>query len=229
VAGPPYATDDPEPVPYQHWEVYLASTLSRDNGVWSGTAPLAEVNYGAMPDLQLHVIMPLVFVRSPGGTTMYGYGDTELGAKYRFVRETETRPMVGTFPFLEIPTSDRQRELGSGHVRLFLPLWFQKGFGPWTTYGGGGYWINPGAGNHDWVYLGWQLQRQVLANVSAGGEVYHTTTDVVGGDPATRFNLGLVIDVSEHQHLLLSAGRSFCGATQFQSYIAYQLTFGPER
>jgi len=24
-AGPPYITDDPEPVEYQHWEVYLAS------------------------------------------------------------------------------------------------------------------------------------------------------------------------------------------------------------
>jgi hypothetical protein len=24
-AGPPYVTDDPEPVEYRHWEVYLAS------------------------------------------------------------------------------------------------------------------------------------------------------------------------------------------------------------
>ena len=24
-AGPPFTTDDPEPVEYQHWEVYLAS------------------------------------------------------------------------------------------------------------------------------------------------------------------------------------------------------------
>lgn len=25
LAGPPYATDDPEPVEYRHWEIYIAS------------------------------------------------------------------------------------------------------------------------------------------------------------------------------------------------------------
>ena len=26
-AGPPFLTDDPEPVPFKHWEFYLFSTL----------------------------------------------------------------------------------------------------------------------------------------------------------------------------------------------------------
>jgi hypothetical protein len=46
-AGPPFLTDDPEPVEYRHWEVYVASQLARDQGGWSGTAPQLEVNYGA--------------------------------------------------------------------------------------------------------------------------------------------------------------------------------------
>jgi hypothetical protein len=212
-------------VEYQHWEVYLASLLSKDAGSWSGTAPHVEVNYGAAPDLQLHAILPMSFVRSTAGATTYGYGDTEVGTKYRFVQESATRPMIGTFPLLEIPTGDRQRGLGSGQLRLYLPLWLQKSYGPWTTYGGGGYWINPGPGNHDWGYVGWQVQRQVLANVDAGAEVFHMTTQTAGGEPETRFNIGLVIDLSDRQHVLASAGRGLQGPNQFQSYLAYQLTF----
>jgi len=226
-AGPPYVTDDPEPVEYQHWEVYLASLLSRDAGAWSGTAPHLEVNYGAVPELQLHAILPLSFARSTDATMTYGYGDIELGAKYRFVHETSRRPQVGVFPLLEIPTGDEHRGLGSGQVQIFLPLWLQKSYGPWLTYGGGGYWINPGPGNHDWGLLGWLVQRQLLPDLSVGAEVFHTTVQEQGGEAETRFNVGMVLDLSELQHVLLSAGRGLQGSNEFESYLAYQLTFGP--
>jgi len=228
-AGPPYVTDDPEPVEYQHWEVYLASLLSRDAGAWSGTAPHLEVNYGAAPELQLHAILPMSFARSTDGTMTYGYGDTELGAKYRFVEETSGRPQVGVFPLLEVPTGDERRGLGSGQVQAFLPLWLQKSYGPWLTYGGGGYWINPGPGNHDWGLLGWLVQRELRPDLSVGAELFHTTTREQGGEPETRFNVGMVFDLSDLQHMLLSAGRGLQGSNEFQSYLAYQLTFGPER
>jgi hypothetical protein len=226
-AGPPYVTDDPEPVEYQHWEVYLASLLSREAGAWSGTAPHLEVNYGAVPELQVHAILPMSFARSTDGTMTYGYGDTELGAKYRFVQETSHRPQVGVFPLLEIPTGDEHRGLGSGQVQVFLPLWLQKSYGPWLTYGGGGYWINPGPGNHDWGLLGWLVQRQLRPNLSVGAEVFHTTTPEQGGEPETRFNVGMVLDLSDRQHVLLSAGRGLQGSNELQSYLGYQLTFGP--
>jgi len=43
-AGPPYATDDPEPVAHRQWELYLASQHARDKEAWSGTAPHFEAN-----------------------------------------------------------------------------------------------------------------------------------------------------------------------------------------
>ena len=33
-AGPPYITDDPEPMEHQHWEVYLASLFTKQPEVW---------------------------------------------------------------------------------------------------------------------------------------------------------------------------------------------------
>ena len=49
-AGPPFVTDDPEPVEYRHWEIYLASQHAKDKDGWSGTAPHFEVNYGVLPN-----------------------------------------------------------------------------------------------------------------------------------------------------------------------------------
>jgi hypothetical protein len=50
----------------------------------------------------------------------------------------------------------------------------------------------------------------------------------IGGRADTAFNIGTVLDFTEHQHLLLSVGRSIDGPTDFQVYIAYQITFGSE-
>ena len=223
-AGPPYVTDDPEPVPFRHWEFYLATQHSITRAAASGTAPHVEVNYGALPGLQLHVIAPLGYARPSGGPTSFGVGDIEIGAKLRFVNEGEGWPMLGTFPQFELPTGDAARGLGTGHLHVFIPLWLQKSFGAWTSYGGGGLWVNPGQGNRNYGYVGWLLQRRLSQLATLGTEIFYTTPDQVGGSANLRFNIGIVLDFTEHHHLLLSAGRSIVGDTIFQGYLAYQLT-----
>ena len=104
----------------------------------------------------------------------------------------------------------------------------QKSFGAWTFYGGGGYGLNPGAGNEDWGFGGLVVQREITKNFLLGAEIYHRTTLTTGGRADTAFNLGTVIDFTGHQHLLISAGRSLAGPTDFQCYLAWQFTFGPE-
>ncbi|HEY3356472.1 MAG TPA: hypothetical protein VGQ83_24690 [Polyangia bacterium] len=225
-AGPPYVTDDPEPVEHRHWELYLASQHARDRDDWSGTAPHLEVNYGVVPAVQLHVIAPLVYDAPRGAGARYGYGDTELGVKVRFVDERGWRPMIGVFPLLELPTGSAARGLGSGHVQGYLPLWLQKSFGPWSTYGGAGYWITAGAGNRSYWYCGWQVQRK-LGPVAVGAELFHTTPRTTDAGHETRFNLGAVVDLTATHHLLFSAGRGLQGPNELQAYAAYQLTFGP--
>jgi hypothetical protein len=228
LAGPPFVTDDPEPIDHGHWEFYLASQHTQTADGWAGTAPHFELNYGVFTNVMLHLITPLAYDAPSGGSTHYGYGDTELGVKYRFIQETERLPQVGIFPLLEIPTGSKSDGLGGGHMQAFLPVWLQKSFGDWTIYGGGGYGLNPGKGNENWGFGGLVVQRQVTKNVVLGGEVYHRTTMETGGCDDTAFNLGTVIDFSEYQHLLFSAGRSIDGPTDFQAYIAWQFTFGPE-
>ena len=228
-AGPPFTTDDPEPVEYRHWEVYIACQIQLDNDGWSGTSPHLEVNYGALPNLQLHLIAPVSFVAPFHEPSQFGYGDTEIGAKYRFFEETQYLPQIGTFPLVEVPTGQRERGLGSGHAQVFVPLWLQKSFEPWTTYGGGGYWINPGKGNRNWWYTGWLLQRELTSGFTLGAEIFHETPSESGGSSDSKFNIGAIYDFSDFYHLLISAGHTVQGPNEFQAYIALQLTFGPEK
>lgn len=225
-AGPPFVTDDPEPVDYHSWEFYIASIQSDLGGDWSGTAPHIEINYGAAPDLQLHVITPLAYDSPPTGAGHYGLGDIELGFKYRFVHETNGWPQIGIFPLLEVPTGSVQENLGNPNPQAFIPVWIQKSWGTWTAYGGVGYGINSWAGHDNWEFFGGLLQKQIRTNVLVGVEVYHQTkyqTDFP--NVGTAFNIGTVIDFTDHQHLLFSVGRSIDGPIKFQCYIAYQLTF----
>jgi len=227
LAGPPFLTDDPEPVDYKHWEIYIASQHAETADGWIGTAPHFEINYGAVPNVQLHLLAPLAYDAPSAGGTHYGYGDTELGVKFRFIQETKYFPEVAIFPLLEVPTGSAPAGLGTGHLHEFLPLWLQKSFGGWTVYGGGGYGINPGAQNRNWGFGGVVMQRQITKNVLLGAEIYRLTPMQTGGRGDTAFNIGTVIDFNEHEHLLFSAGRSIDGPTDFQAYVAFQFTFGP--
>lgn len=226
-AGPPFITDDPEPVDLHHWEVYVASEYFRDPTGGSGTLPHIEVNNGALPNLQLHIIMPYSFSAAPGQRTERGLGDTELGVKYRFIQETNSRPMVGLFPLAEVPSGDATRGLGSGHLQLFVPVWAQKSWGSWTSYGGGGYWINPGTGNRDYWLLGWLLQKDLSKYLTLGNELFYTSSSGDGVPRKLNFNFGGQYNFDDGHHFLFSAGRSLLGDTGFMSYVAYQWTFGP--
>jgi len=230
-AGPPFRTDDPEPVEYGHYEFYTFYSGTHVNGDTSGARPGFELNYGLIPDGQFHVVAPLAFDSPVSGPSQFGVGDTELGFKYRFIQEDEKgwRPMIGVFPFLEVPTGDRSSGLGAGHWRAYLPLWGQKSFGDWTTYGGGGYWINHGGDtiDKDYWYFGWLLQRKVLDKLVIGAELFRQTANTIGGKDSSGFNFGAIYDFDDHNHLLVSIGRGLQNASdtnRLSWYIAYQIT-----
>ena len=237
-AGPPFATDDPEPVPYQHFEFYTLTTGSAVRSDTSGVGPAWEFNYGLIPNGQIHIIAPFAFDGPAGGPSQSGYGDTEIGFKYRLIEEDKNgaRPMIGVYPLVELPTGNESLGLGAGNVRAYFPLWIQKSFGDWTTYGGGGYWINHGDGtaDRDYWFFGWLLQRQVTKQLAIGGEIFHQTATVMfggtdTGKATTGFNIGAIYDFNDHNHLLVSLGTGLQNVSQtnlLSWYVGYQVT-GP--
>jgi hypothetical protein len=240
MAGPPFLTDDPEPVDLGHWEVIGFSTGSVMHGDTAGTLPGVEINYGALPGVQLHVKLPIAFNSQDVTGTQFGDGDTEFGAKIRLLNpgDDDWWPQLAIYPAIDAPTGSVERGLGTGATHAFLPVWLQKNFGKWTTYGGGGYGINPGPGNRDYWFVGWEVQREITDNLALGVELFHQTAFTTGGpgsvgyplgtQPTTGFNVGGAYDFTEHYHLLFSAGRAIQNAATsnlFSYYLGFQWTF----
>jgi len=222
-SGPPFKTDDPQPVDFHHWEFYVASEQSFAREETDATLPHFEVNFGAFPNVQLHLVAPMGYIRSGSGNA-YGYSDTELGVKYRFLEESDGSPQAGLFPLVEIPTGDASRQLGQGSTQVYLPVWLQKSWGKFTTYGGAGYWYTPGAGRTNWMFAGWEAQYDFSETLTAGGELYYHTTDTRDGTPGAGFDLGGYINLSENDHILISLGRSFRGENVVAGYLGFQYT-----
>ncbi len=239
LAGPPFFTDDPVPVEPGHWEINTYSSATFARGATAGAMPAADINYGAIENLQLHVLAPVAFARLSGSDVKFGAGDFEIGAKYRLLtpEASDWWPQIGIYPLLDFPTGDAARNLGTGRTHAFFPIWVQKDFGDWTTYGGGGYWINPGPGNKNYWFAGWVLQYRIIETLALGGEIFHTTSSVSGGSesfgvtvgskPATGFNLGGTYDFNKTYHVLFSFGRGIenTPANRFSYYLAMQTTF----
>jgi len=223
MAGPPFNTDDPQPVDFRHWEYYVSSISTFQPGVWTGTSPHFEVNYGLVRNVQVHLLMPINYSYIKGQETSFGYADTELGVKYCFVQETDHRPQIGTFPIFEVPTV-KNSEFSNGKMKVFLPIWIQKSWGHLTTYGGAGYWINPGEGNKNYLFSGWELQYDFSKVIMLGGELYLHTADTTDGQTVTGFNIGGSLNASDKIHFIFSVGHSLVHDDFTSSYLGLLLT-----
>jgi len=222
-AAPPFLTDDPEPVELHHIEVYLASQSSIYTNSGNGTLPHLEMNYGAMKDLHINIALPFGF-SYVGKEFNYGLSDIGLGAKFRFIEETDNFPQVTTYPALTFPTGNSNKELGSGGFQLYIPFWFQKTFKDWLTYAGGGYGINFHDKHGDWQYYGWLVQKKMNETFTFGGELFYRATNAEESDMTVGVNVGGYINFSEMNHVIFSFGHSFLGKNTFVYYFGYMLT-----
>src|SRR5579863_202136 len=136
LAGPPFVTDDPEPVDYQHFEINTAAQATYAKDGRAGSWPTIDANYGLLPEVQFHVGLFANFSKGDGQPFHFGSGDTEVGIKYRFIDEDEEgwRPQVAIYPITQFPTGSASKGLGAGYQRTILPVWVQKSWGDWTTY-----------------------------------------------------------------------------------------------
>ena len=56
--GPPYQTDDPVPVDLHHYEFYIFGGVDGTPAEIDSTGPAFEFNWGAIPRVQVHAILP---------------------------------------------------------------------------------------------------------------------------------------------------------------------------
>ena len=199
LAGPPFITDDPEPTDTHKWEIYNFASGAREDGATTTDFGL-DLNYGALKDVQLTATLPMQ--AAPGQPI--DTGDVELAAKIKLIhqREHSVLPDIAIFPRVFLPTGR-----GSTRTQLLLPVWAQKDQGPWSLFGGGGYMLNPGAGQRNYPVWGAVLNRQVGRGFQLGLEYYGQGPASLTGKPLHGVNLGTVIHIHGPFSWLASFGQ----------------------
>jgi len=223
-AGPPYLTDDPEPVDLHHWEIFLFAQGQTSAGARSGIFPAVEANYGPFRNAQIQVQVPMAYADGSDGRLRHGLGDLQVGFKYRFLEEESAGVQVSAYPQIQVPTGREEEGLGGGHYRIFLPVWLQKSFGAWSVCGGGGWWRNPGADERDFAVGGLLVQRQFGETAFLGLEVFHQQASSTEAPASTAWNVGGGITLSPHLQAIASGGRTFSGPSGSQFYVGLRGT-----
>jgi hypothetical protein len=218
-AGPPFVTDDPEPTDFGHFEIYLYS-----DGIVSGSTKTSpelglEVNYGALPELQISASLPVGFSAPNRAGMQIDVSDAELGAKYRFIEEDADgwRPQVSVYPSIETALGNFSGNT-AGTTSEFLPLWAQKSFGSWTTFGGAGYHIEVGRDARDSWFEGWALLRRLGDRFQLGAELFRETAEARGANDTAGFNIGALYDLTDAFHFVGSSGAGIGATGNARSY-----------
>lgn len=73
--GPPFQTDDPTPVDLGHYEAYVFGGVDGTPAEIDPVGPGFEFNWGALPNVQLHVILPFGAIL-PSNNRIYAPGGT---------------------------------------------------------------------------------------------------------------------------------------------------------
>jgi hypothetical protein len=217
-AGPPYVTDDPQPTDYGHYEVYF---YDGGTAVSAGTTSEAGIdfNYGGLPNLQLTAVIPVEFDDPVDADSAHGLGNIQLAAKYRFLHAADVGWDVSVFPRVFLPSASSA--VGDHHTAVLLPLWAEKDWDKWSTFGGGGCELNHGADNTDFCLLGWVLTHKITETLEVGGEIYYQGADTRGGKASTGLGAGVAYDLNTHLHLMGSIGPGLQNAAQANRYTWY--------
>ena len=202
-AGPPFVTDDPEPTDYHKWEIYNFVGGARDGGVTGADMGL-DFNYGGFKDVQLTAVFPL---HTESGAPL-DTGNIQLAAKFKFLHQGAGRTGLDVtfFPRAFLPTGR-----GSRYAQILLPIWAERDFGPWSIFGGGGYTLNQGRGNKDYVVQGIVVTREVAKGFQLGLEQFYQGRTAYNGDysarPVLGANLGTTIHIRGPFSVLASFGQ----------------------
>ncbi len=241
--GPPYQTDDPVPVDLHHYEFYIFGSADGTPVEMDSAGPAFEFNWGALPRVQLHAILPFgvvapsnnpVYLPSGAGPTEFGLTDMELGVKIAFIKESKHFPQIGSFTMFEMPTGNAQKGLGVGKVWYKLPLWLQKNVGKWTFDGGVGYQVVPQIGYRNFPYTGWLVKKELNERLELGAEIFAHGAE---GSAAPQTQASTLLDVGGYYHFkhhegeqfLFCYGHSIAGQTENYAYVGMYWTWGKDK
>jgi hypothetical protein len=188
-AGPPFVTDDPEPVPPGGWEINVPFILERTPGRTEMNAPLFDLNYG-LPEVQSKVEFPIKIVRDDTSGTEAGAGDLLLGVKWRFLNNEKSHLQFGIYPQVLVPRAIGSVVLAEDERRLYCRCSRRRAGtnGPFMATSDIGGKMLPRT--RDYFYAGAVLERELSERIRLGAELFGNSPVERADRPDIAFNLG---------------------------------------
>jgi len=225
-AGPPFLTNDPGTPGNGNWEINIAAmqTTVPDESVWQ--LPQLDVNYGLGERIQLSTEVPYVVVNRTGQPQASGWGNANLGVKWRFYDKGEGGWSLSTFPMYQTGGSAEAQRKGTAAAgpRLFLPLEVARKVGWLSVDLEVGTYIPSGGGEHEDI-LGLVVGRQFSSRLELDVELYGD--HVHGAEYVTTLDVGGRYHLHRGINLLFMAGRSLSGNSsgqvEFMGYLGIQV------
>jgi hypothetical protein len=221
------------PVDLHHYEFYIFGAADGTPLEHDFTGPAFEFNWGAIPRVQLHAVLPWGVAAPATGPNEFGLLDAELGAKIAFYLESKKVPQIGIFPMLELPTGNADKGLGIGKAWFKAPLWLQKNIGNWLLDGGGGYTVVPQTGFKNFAYGGFLVKYSFGERLELGGELFSHGAE---GDASPQIRGSTMLDIGGYYHfhdpdkqLLFCVGHSVGGLTENYAYLGLYWTWGGDK
>jgi hypothetical protein len=133
----------------------------------------------------------------------------------------------------EVPSGNAAKGLGVGKTWYKVPLWVQKSFGPWTTYGGGGVTLVSAPGYRNYPYAGWLVQRDLGKKVTLGTEIFYHGPEGLATPqtrPATLVDIGGYYKFRDPGfQLLFCYGHTAIGQKENYAYLGLYWTWGKKK
>ncbi|MBI4604499.1 MAG: hypothetical protein HY721_21260 [Planctomycetes bacterium] len=223
-------TDDPGTPGDGNWEVNLAIAAEKRDSERTIEAPLLDVNYGVGERIQLKFELPWFFLREEGEESKNGLGNSQIGAKWRFLDQEAHWLDVSVYPQVEFnnPTSSARRGLVEEGIAWVLPFQMEKSFGHLS--------VNPELGyvfleaEDEWLY-GLAVGFSPLDGLELLAEV-HGSAERDFEDDELLVQAGCRWSAHPNLTLLGAVGRGIRhseeGGLELVAYVGVQLLFGKD-
>jgi len=218
----PFYTDDPATTESGKWHFeffneYDALQSSQYPDLRQNTANF-KLNYGLPHHLELDVDAPhLSILRAAGVQSAAGVGDTNLGVKWELHQASQSSriPALAASLYIEFPTGDTNKQLGSGLTDYWLNFIVQEPLSGKTR-------IN---GNFGYLFAG-NTSTGVLGIQTVRGHVYTGGVSLLH-DFTSRWTLGVEVYGGLSSNDALGRGQlQFLGGGQYAIRNGLALTFG---
>ena len=184
----PFYTDDPAVTErgkfhFEFFNEYDALQSSQFPDLRQNTANF-KANYGLPHNLELDLDAPFLSVtRATGVPSANGFGDTDLGIKWEFHRVAQGShlPAMGASLYIEFPTGDTRKQLGSGLRDYWLNFTAQEPLSEKTRI----------TGNFGYLFAG-NTSTGVLGITTTRGHVYTGGISLIH-DFTSRLSLGVEV------------------------------------